>query len=538
MQIDKTVRRDEPASTDGGESIITHLGSSPLAVDGQPELPFRPSLELTGSSSTHDERRAGAALLWRAVQMGGTKILYLVGTLVLSRILTPDDFGLVAIAAVVIVTAMFATDTGMTSALVQLSTRTSEHYHLAWSINVLRGVCVAGIILLLAPWLTSLFAEPRAAPLLQLIALKPLIDGLGSPRLADLVREFRFRTLAAVEIVAVAVELVVSIMLAAAWGGMAIIIGRLAGSLALTVASYAVAPWRPSLRLRAGAARELIAFGRWMFAIGLSGVAVELVVQVLVSRQLGAAQLGVLMLAGKLAWAPTQFGAEAVASTAFPLYARLRGDDARLGLAFQAHIIGVMMLLLPVTGLVIGMAQPLENHVLGAGWNGTAAMIAYLACAYSLRLVIDAIVPLTKGLGRARQLFLLKLLEFAVLLTAVSTLIGTLRLASVAAGWALGGGIASIAAIIWARNEMRVAWRWIAHRTIILLLISAIIGLVAHWSAIVLGGASGAIVAGVIGVGIGVLLLAGSERWLRTDFRYTFGTFFPRLAPRSATIGS
>jgi len=485
-----------------------------------------------------DESRAGSALLWKAIQMGGTKILYLMGTLVLSRILTPDDFGLVAIAAVVIVTAMFATDTGMMAALVQLSPLKPHHYHLAWSISVVRGLFVAGTIVLLAPWLGELFAEPRAVPLLRLIALKPLVDGLASPRLADLVREFRFRTLAAIEVVAVAVELVVAIALAPSWGGTAIIVGRLAGCAALALSSYAVAPYRPSLRLHAGAARELVAFGRWMFAIGLTGVAVELVVQVLVSRRLGAAQLGVLMLAGKLAWAPTQFGAEAIASTAFPLYARLRGDDTRLGAAFQAHIIGVMLLLLPITALVIGLAQPLENHILGASWDGTAAMIAYLACAYSLRVVVDAMVPLMKGLGRTWQLFLFKLLEFTVLLGAVLALIGPLRLTSVAVGWGLCGGTASIAAVVWARREMQLAWGWLARSTIIVLLLSGVTGVVVHLSATMLGGPSGAIVAGLIGVCVWLLLVAGSERWLRTDFRYAFAAFFPRLSPRSAPLGS
>src|SRR5918996_1544575 len=80
----------------------------------------------------NDESRAGSALLWKVVQMGGSKVLYLMGTLVLGRILTPGDFGLVAIATVAVFTAMVATETGMTAALVQLRDGTSEHYHLAW----------------------------------------------------------------------------------------------------------------------------------------------------------------------------------------------------------------------------------------------------------------------------------------------------------------------------------------------------------------------------------------------------------------------
>jgi PST family polysaccharide transporter len=409
----------------------------------------------------NDESRAGSALLWKVVQMGGSKVLYLMGTLVLGRILTPGDFGLVAIATVAMFTAMVATDTGMTAALVQLRDRRSEHYHLAWSVGLLRG----------------------------------------------------------------------AVVLASAWGGKAIITGRLIGGATLVLLSYGTAPYRPKLRLNVAAAGELIAFGRWMLAIGMTGVAVDLVVQVLVSRRLGVAELGVFWLAGKLAWAPTQFAGEAIASAAFPLYARLRDDGARLGMVFRAHLIGAMLLLLPVTALVIGLAQPLVNHVLGPAWAGTAPMIALLAFAYSLRVVFDALVPLMKGMGRARQLFVLEVLGFAVLLSSAVVLIGPLRLPGVAVAWALYGAVASIAAGIWARKKLQRAGRSLAQTAVAVLLLAIATGAVAHLTAAGLGGISGVVVGGVAGLGVWFLLAAASERWLCTEFRLAAATFFPRMAP-------
>ena len=461
--------------------------------------------------------------------MGGSKTLYLAGTLVLGRMLTPDDFGLVAIATVAIVTAMVATDTGMTAALVQLPARKPVHYHLAWSVGLLRGVIVSGALLLLAPWVADLFAEPRAVPLLQLIAFKPLVDAFRSPRLADLIRELKFKALAAIEVVAVAVDVGVALALAPGWGGMAIIVGRLVGSVTLVLLSYVVAPYRPSLRLNAAAARDLISFGRWMLAIGITGVAVELLVQVLVSRRLGVTDLGILFLAAKLAWAPTQFAGEAIASAAFPLYARLRGDGARLGTVFRAHLIGAMMLLLPVTALVIGLAQPLESHVLGAAWAGTAPMIALLAFAYSLRFFFDALAPLLKGTGRAWDLFLLEVLGFGTLLTGALTLIGPLRLAGVAVAWALYGVVVSIAAVVWARRRLTRSGRSFARTAIAVLFLSTATGAVAHASATALGGISGAIIGGIAGTCVWFVLAAASERWLCTEFRLSAATFFPRI---------
>jgi O-antigen/teichoic acid export membrane protein len=296
------------------------------------------------------------------------------------------------------------------------------------------------------------------------------------------------------------------------------------------VLSYAAAPYRPRLCLQGAAARDLISFGRWMLAIGLTGVAVELLIQVLVSRQLGVAQLGVLFLAAKLAWAPTQFAGEAIAAAAFPLYARLRDDGRRLGAVFRAHLIGAMLVLLPVTALVIGLAEPLERHVLSESWVGTAPMIAFLATAYSLRFLFDALVPLMKGLGRARQLFVLEALGFGVLLAGAWLLIAPLQLMGVAVGWALYGAVASIAAAVWVHGHLPLAAGPVVRAAGAVLLLSIATGTVAHLSATAIGGIGGAVAGGVAGIGVWLLLAAISDRWLRDEFRQAAATFFPGIA--------
>jgi lipopolysaccharide exporter len=143
-----------------------------------------------------DEKRAGRALLWKGLQMGATKLLNLVGTLILGHILAPREFGLVAIAAVAVTAIMAATETGMTSALVQASVREQGHYDAAWTIGSLRGLIVCALLLLAAPLIARLFGVERAAPLVRLMALLPLISSLAGPRMADLIRELQFSRLA------------------------------------------------------------------------------------------------------------------------------------------------------------------------------------------------------------------------------------------------------------------------------------------------------------------------------------------------------
>src|ERR1700761_5291579 len=98
------------------------------------------------SDSGSEEARAGRGLIWKAVQMGGTKGLYLLNTLILSHLLTPADFGHVAIAVVVVTSLLTATETGMTPALVQAPESIPENYDVAWTIGVVRSLFVAAVM--------------------------------------------------------------------------------------------------------------------------------------------------------------------------------------------------------------------------------------------------------------------------------------------------------------------------------------------------------------------------------------------------------
>src|ERR1700722_16744374 len=277
-----------------------------------------------------DEKRAGRALLWKGMQLGVSKLLYLVGTLILGHLLAPKEFGLVAIATVAITTIMTATETGMTSALVQASEREQAHYDIAWTVGILRGLIVCVALVLAAPLVARLFGEERAAPMVRLMAFLPLISSAASPRMADLIRELQFSKVAPVALAAVIVEVGLSIALAPRLGGAAIILGKLVGAATATTTSYILAPHRPRFRPRYSSAQQLLAFGRWLFAISITAVSSDLLIKVLIARRLSVSDLGLFSMADKLGEVPTQAANESIGAVAFPLYVRLRSDAQRL----------------------------------------------------------------------------------------------------------------------------------------------------------------------------------------------------------------
>jgi PST family polysaccharide transporter len=482
----------------------------------------------------NEERRAGRALIWNGVQKVLSKALYLLGTLVLGRLLTPQDFGLVAIAAVAVTTAMGATETGMTTAIVQSRDRDAAHYDLAWTVNVLRGALVCGALLLAAPLIARLFEDPRAVLPIRLLAAVPLIASIASPRLADLIRELNFSRLALIGIGTVLVELGVAVALARSMGGLAIISGKIAGAAMLTASSFVVAPYRPRFRLRHSAGQHLIAFGRWIFAIAILGVTSDLILKVLISTRLGVAPLGLFSLADKLAETPNQLANEAVGSVAMPLYAQLRQDRPRLTAALRSHVIALMCFLLPATALLVALAGPLEQHVLGPAWAGTSPMVVLLAVGYLFELLFQAIVPLLTATGAVPRLFLVDVLQYIVLIGGMALLSGPFGL--VAAGIArILASLVVVVAGIWVAPPIfaPIAGPLMRSGTVLATLAAcagAVAWLIAQW----LPEAAGVVAGAAAG---GALFLAAawlSDAALKIGIRDCLGAFFPILAPKAS----
>jgi PST family polysaccharide transporter len=145
-------------------------------------------------------KQAGSALVWRAIQLGGVKVIFMVRLLVLAWLLTPEDFGLMAIAVTAIGFFLNVTDFGMIPALVQGAEVDEKQYNAAWTVNISRALLISLTVILVAPLVAQIFAEPRAISLIRVLALRPLLEALASIKVADLTRKLQFYPLAMIKL--------------------------------------------------------------------------------------------------------------------------------------------------------------------------------------------------------------------------------------------------------------------------------------------------------------------------------------------------
>jgi PST family polysaccharide transporter/lipopolysaccharide exporter len=474
--------------------------------------------------------RTGRALFWKSVQLVGVKLIFILRLAILARLLQPDAFGLLAIALIPVDLLLNITDLGMVPALVQRQDVDKEHYDTAWSIGLYRALVIAALVLLAAPLIAWLAGEPRATNLIRLLALAPLIEAVASIRIADLIRRLDFRSLASIDLAKALVITVVSAALALPLGVWALIIGRLAGAAAYVVASYVAAPYRPEVRVVRSAARALIQFGRWILVTSVFAVAGSVVLRLVVSRRLGAAELGVYFLAARVAFLPGEVASELVGAVAFPVYARLQSDLERTRQVFRAVLTGLFAILAPVCLLLVALAPSIAEEILGPNWTATAPVIRLLAIATLLGILGEVAVPVFKGIGQPYRIAALEAAQSLVLVVLVWWLADKYGIVGAAVAWIPAVLLSQILCIAFLRRALTSPFLGLGLRLVAILAVTALGGTLAWFVDARVDGLSGLLLATALGAGLTLSLLWLLDRTLGLELEEVVVQTFPPLA--------
>ncbi|MGB5133288.1 MAG: oligosaccharide flippase family protein [Steroidobacteraceae bacterium] len=400
---------------------------------------------------------------WRVVQLAGVQAIYFLRLLILAKLLAPDAFGLLAIATIAISVMMRLSDVGMIPALVHRSHVTLEEQDAAWTVGLARAAFVALVLVVAAPFVGRLFDEMAAVPVIQVLALRPLIDASASIGVARLTRELKFRQLALTYLPGALADLAIAVATAPTLGVWALVAGAIAGSVVTVIASYWFAPHRPRINLAWRAVAPLIDFGRWVLLAGIATLAGTLVTQLAVSRALGAAALGLYFLALKVAFLPIEAAGAIVGAVAFPMFARLRDDPLATARSFATLLAGLGLVLLPAYALLMVVA-PLFEQALGPRWAGTAPIVQILALAGVAAILADLLAPLLLGQGRAARVFGLESLQTGVLLALLWPSLGWFGVEGAALACLAGNVAALLLAAIWTRRLVPGAMRTVTNR--------------------------------------------------------------------------
>ena len=288
------------------------------------------------------------------------QVVRIVSAIVLARMLTETDFGLVSL--VTIVTAFYDRvlgDTGTTAALVQLERITQGLASSVLWLNVAVGAIGTTVMITFAEPLAALLGERDAADLLRVVACIAVVSSFGYVPRALLRRRGEFRKLALANMMNAGITAGGSIVLAqAGWGEWSLAVGNLAGAAAFMLAAWLQIDWRPSLVFVRSEVRSISRFSVNLSASNLFGYISFAGDRFIVGRFLGVADLGYYGLANRLMRYPVQTSSQTYRDVIFPSLARLQGDRDEVGRVFGRSVAGIAFVLFPVCASVAALARP------------------------------------------------------------------------------------------------------------------------------------------------------------------------------------
>lgn len=329
---------------------------------------------LTGDTSAADMPRGALSSLRRLALIGAAWILgatlvrqglRLGGSLVLTRLLFPEAFGLMAIVGFLMAAVEMCSDFGIRQALVQNPSGDRPRYlGVAWTLIVVRGLILSFVVAVLAWPFSALFHEPQLVGLVLLASLNPILGALTSPGRLVWQRELRQDRITqlqlAVDVWRLAANICGAMFFRSVWG---LALAALSAEIVRLVASYWMFPFRPALVWDRSIARELIRFGRFVFVSTLLGFLALRLDSFFVAKYLGMESIGIYYIALALATPLETIGSQLVGGLLFPALARRQHDQALVRRRMGQAIAAMLLVGLPFTGL-IAVASPLVVAIL------------------------------------------------------------------------------------------------------------------------------------------------------------------------------
>jgi lipopolysaccharide exporter len=309
--------------------------------------------------------------LWAYGSYGLGRVLVLITTALLARLLTPDEFGLVALAILATSILDRLADFGVSEALiVSPPERAEDQARTAFVFSMGMAILMAGVTAALAPLAAGFFHEDGLNTVMPLLGLTFPLRAIGAVHyaLAQKTMDFRSRTAAELADVIVRGGAGIGAALAGA-GAYSLVVGYLAGTAAMSLVLWVMVRWRPRRPEGGYDFRALAGFGGTLSALDLIAVVNSNADYFIIGRVLGTEQLGLYTLAFRLPEMLILNVSVVASQVLYPAFATL--DRERLNAAFVASIRWMALICLPIAAVLSGLAAPLVGIAFGSQWTAS-----------------------------------------------------------------------------------------------------------------------------------------------------------------------
>ncbi len=345
------------------------------------------------------------------------RVLGVVRIIILARLLSPEAFGLVGVALIVLELLKTFTTFGFGEALIQHKGDIRGYLDTDFIMSAIRGLVLAGIVFSIAPLTASYFNAPGAKSVIQAMALTLVFNGFISSGIVYFYKELelqkRFIWESSVILSEFAVSISTAFILRSVW---ALVYGAVASSIVMTIVSFAMHPYRPKLRFDILKAKELFVFGGWVLLGSAANYIFMSIDSIFVGRLLGVVTLGLYTMAHRIGDVVGQEMRIISSGVVFPTYSKLQDDASNLRLAFLKSIEAIAYIVFPTAVGIFFLASDFATLVLGQQWIPAIHAMRILGIAAAIYSLIVTGGSLFYAVGKPRARFVMTVIASLIII--------------------------------------------------------------------------------------------------------------------------
>jgi len=361
-----------------------------------------------------------SGLFWSAIERFGQQSIQFIMTIIVARILSPADYGLIGMLAIFIAISQSIIDSGFGTALIQKQKTTQTDFSTIFFFNLFTGILLFFLLFFSAPLIAKFYNQPILIPISRIMAINLIINSFSVIHNVILMKSINFKRLTKINMLSTTFSGFIGILMAyKGFGVWSLVFQLITANLTKTISLWLFNEWRPNLVFSVASLKSLFSYGSKLLASGLLNQIFEHIYKLIIGKQYSAADLGYYTQAQRMQEIPVQNSLDILQRVTFPIYSTIQNETHKLKNVYRKTIKGIIYLNFPLMMILIILAPLLIKILLGEKWL-PAVKYLQLLCISGLVYPLSAInLNILKVKGRTDIFFYLEIIKKLIIAIAI-----------------------------------------------------------------------------------------------------------------------
>lgn len=322
------------------------------------------------------KQKTAKGVLWSSIEQFSVQIIQFVLGLIMARILSPHDYGLVGMILVFTSIAETFVNSGFSNALIRKQNKTEVDYSTAFYFNIVVGVVAYLLLFLLSPLIADFYDEPLLESLTKIVSINVFINSLGIVQRARYSIKVDFKTQAKATTTSVLISGIIGLWMAYSGYGVWAIVGQSVIRNTLNVLLlWIFAKWLPQLQFSWQSFREMWSFGYKLLLSGLLNTIYNDIYKLIIGKVFSAQDLGNYTRAHQFASFPSSNINGIISRVTYPILSSIQDDDVRLKRVYRKYLRLSAFIVFPLMVGLSALAEPLIIYILTEKWRASIILL-------------------------------------------------------------------------------------------------------------------------------------------------------------------